>query len=567
VAGDELWVAQGAYQPTLTPTRTISFNLKSGVAIYGGFLGGETLLSQRNFTANITTLTGDLNSDDITVGVNENSHHVINGASANATAILDGFTVAAGNASAANPNDRGGAMLMLSGSNATFRNCNFINNRCTFGGGAGYVNASSPTYFNCIFQNNQGGSFGGAFDTATNCATVFDRCSFIGNTAGRAGALEAFSGCTPTLTNCVFRGNTATGAGGAAMFVSTSTATLRNCTIAGNSATSSGPGILSTGSTVTVHNSVVWGNTGPGSQLSGTTFSVSYSCVQGGFTGAGNVSTDPVFASLAGGDVHLAPGSSAIDAGNNSLLPAGVTVDRDGLPRFIEDPFTPNTCVGTPPLVDMGAFEVQQGAPPPPANNNCASATIITAGSFNFTTLGATTDGPDEPAGCNFNGFSQVSNDIWYRYVAQCNGVATVSLCGASFDAKVAIYGSVCPAGSGLTIACNDDFCGTSPQVSFPVVSGTIYRLRVGGANGAAGTGTMVVSCAIPPACPADIAPAGGNGSVNVDDLLAVINAWGACGDPNNCPADIAPIGPPQGNDVVNVDDLLAVINGWGFCP
>ena len=71
------------------------------------------------------------------------------------------------------------------------------------------------------------------------------------------------------------------------------------------------------------------------------------------------------------------------------------------------------------------------------------------------------------------------------------------------------------------------------------------------------------VDCGEGTPCPPDIAPAGGNGEVNVDDLLAIINAWGPCGDPNNCPADIAPKG---GNDQVNVDDLLAVINGWGLC-
>jgi len=53
------------------------------------------------------------------------------------------------------------------------------------------------------------------------------------------------------------------------------------------------------------------------------------------------------------------------------------------------------------------------------------------------------------------------------------------------------------------------------------------------------------------------------NGLVNVDDLLAVINAWGTCPvRPTFCAADIA--GPPIGNGAVNVDDLLAVINNWG---
>jgi len=61
-------------------------------------------------------------------------------------------------------------------------------------------------------------------------------------------------------------------------------------------------------------------------------------------------------------------------------------------------------------------------------------------------------------------------------------------------------------------------------------------------------------------ACLADIAPPEGNGTVDVDDLLAVLSMWGPCG---GCSSDIAPIG---GNGFVNVDDLLAVINGWGPC-
>ncbi len=60
--------------------------------------------------------------------------------------------------------------------------------------------------------------------------------------------------------------------------------------------------------------------------------------------------------------------------------------------------------------------------------------------------------------------------------------------------------------------------------------------------------------------CRADVAPPGGNGIVNVDDLLVVINNWGA----TSGPADIAP---GCGNGIVNVDDLLAVINAWGACP
>jgi hypothetical protein len=62
--------------------------------------------------------------------------------------------------------------------------------------------------------------------------------------------------------------------------------------------------------------------------------------------------------------------------------------------------------------------------------------------------------------------------------------------------------------------------------------------------------------------CPSDIAPLpNGDGMTDVDDLLLVINSWGAC---SGCPADIAP--QPNGNGQVDVDDLLILINGWGAC-
>jgi hypothetical protein len=63
------------------------------------------------------------------------------------------------------------------------------------------------------------------------------------------------------------------------------------------------------------------------------------------------------------------------------------------------------------------------------------------------------------------------------------------------------------------------------------------------------------------PVCIADIAPPGGDGTVNVADVLLIINSWGPCAAP--CPADIAP---SEGDGEVNVADLLGVINAWGPC-
>ena len=57
-SGDEVWVAEGTYYPTSTSTRTFSFHLETGVAVYGGFDGTETQLSQRDWETNVTVLSG-----------------------------------------------------------------------------------------------------------------------------------------------------------------------------------------------------------------------------------------------------------------------------------------------------------------------------------------------------------------------------------------------------------------------------------------------------------------------------------------------------------------------------
>jgi hypothetical protein len=70
-----------------------------------------------------------------------------------------------------------------------------------------------------------------------------------------------------------------------------------------------------------------------------------------------------------------------------------------------------------------------------------------------------------------------------------------------------------------------------------------------------------------PAACPGDIVASGASaGVVDIDDLLAVISAWGPCpAPPAACPPNIVIIGASA--TVVDIDDLLAVISAWGRCP
>ncbi len=376
-SGDELWVAAGTYLPSVTGVRTAAITLKSGVAVYGGFAGTEATVAERNWTTNVTVISGDLGGNDGSGTLTDNSYHVLIGTGVTSAGVLDGFTIRGGNAngSSASFQDRGGGLYITSG-NPTFRNCIFSGHRCTFGGGAAYVSPGGATFADCQFLNNIGGSFGGAFDTNA-AVTKFDRCFFQGNTAARAGALESFGGASMTLTNCVFVGNTATGSngGGALWMGSNGTVTARNCTFYANSATTLAGCIRNTGGTSTLGNCILWANTGPGgavvaNQISnnGGTTTATYCVVQGTYAGTGNTAADPLFVNAPGGDLRLQSTSAAIDAGSNALVPAGTTTDFAGLPRFVDLPSVADTGSGSAPLVDRGAHETVVPPPPCPAD-------------------------------------------------------------------------------------------------------------------------------------------------------------------------------------------------------
>jgi hypothetical protein len=202
-------------------------------------------------------------------------------------------------------------------------------------------------------------------------------CTFISN-AGERGAGIYNGGSSPALTNCAFIANWAEwssgiGYGGAMCSDGSCTPTLTNCTITANMAPN-GPGLAFLGQDVagTVVNCVIWNGANWLWNDDGSAISITHSDVQGGSAGQGNIDGDPRFVCDPDpgpdgawetdddeyGDLRLAAGSPCIDAGNNDAPGlASIATDLGGNLRFVDDPRTPDTGLGMPPLVDMGAYE------------------------------------------------------------------------------------------------------------------------------------------------------------------------------------------------------------------
>jgi predicted outer membrane repeat protein len=296
----------------------------------------------------------------------------------------------------------GGGVYHIEESAAVVVDCDFENNRA--GEGGGLYTLSSPSHASgCTFIGNvaSGTSFsvGGGMSNYFSDSVVED-CLFRGNHAELGGGGMYCEGENPLFTNLRFEGNEAFGdtegfggglldgyhthstivnctfalnrakKGGAIHEMFASAGTIVNCSFADNRAIKGGTLFINDDSVSTYTNCVVWGST-PTDHVGPIHFE--YGCMSDIGPGmTGSLSIDPLFVRMPSigpdgvwgtddddfGDLHLQLESPCIDAGANRAVPAAVTEDADGAPRFHDMPQTKDTGVGASPLVDMGAFEV-----------------------------------------------------------------------------------------------------------------------------------------------------------------------------------------------------------------
>lgn len=354
IFGDQIWVATGTYKATTTNDENITFVMKNGVNLYGGFSGVETSINQRNINSNPTTLSGDIgalgdNSD------NTNTIMRINNITSGLT--IDGFRIISGRGT-------GCAGIALNNNTGIINvnNCFFFDN---FGGTSGAIFLAfqgnyTVNVFNCDFISNISVN-GVIFTDDSNNNLNVSNCRFKGSVSGGITVLD-FLGGNLTVDKCIVTNNTATQTG---LFLidARSSAKISNTLFAGNSFSesaiifSSSTGVSQIMENVTIshnrktdlindfdstidrangsfqiYNSIIYQNTNPpnnGQIRSGNT--VSNCIVENGYsTGTNILNVNPLFVNpnnlvsapfdCTNYDYKLQNNSQSINYGNNSFV-------------------------------------------------------------------------------------------------------------------------------------------------------------------------------------------------------------------------------------------------------
>ncbi|MBL8132527.1 MAG: hypothetical protein JNL42_11775 [Anaerolineae bacterium] len=368
------------------PDNTLTIALASG-----GYSLGATTTMTATIPANgtqVTTLTDDTTSEGTLrqAVVNANADPASDsidftvGGTIHLTTALPplanagALTINGGGAVTVSGDDSIRVFLIDSGANVTINDLTMTDGLASAGGGlqnSGTLTINHSTVSSSIADTTGGGIYN--LGTLTLNASVV-----VGNGTGVVNGASGgiYSAGPLTLINSTISGNTAGTGGGAGLFT-TSTVTLTNSTVGGNTTTGIGGGINHHGGVITLNNSMIAGNTAidgsgifndgnlnlnnsivadnTGLQCSGDfALSASHSLVEGGGCGIadgvnGNKTGDPALGTFTGspGYFPLNAGSIAIDAGDNALIPVGVTFDQAGNNRIRGG------------IVDMGSFEAQ----------------------------------------------------------------------------------------------------------------------------------------------------------------------------------------------------------------
>ncbi|MHC4088921.1 MAG: right-handed parallel beta-helix repeat-containing protein [Planctomycetota bacterium] len=289
----------------------------------------------------------------------------------------------------------GGGIYNGEQSNPTVMDCMFGENWAYEGGGMYNAN-NTPTVTRCMFVGNEafgnlangwGGRGGGLGNYASDAVVV--ACTFERNRAWRAGGMANLGG-SPTVINCVFSGNSVRRHHGGGMYNGGSSPIIVNCVFVGNSAEEDGGGIYegsgcqstvtncsfagnlaSSGagmacfssatnpSSVVMTNCILWDGGDEITHSVYSTITITYSDIQGGWPGDGNIDADPLFVPGPVGCLYLSQ-TAAGQAADSPCLDAGsdtaANMDLDTMTTRSDESVDAG-------IVDMGYHHPVSGLP------------------------------------------------------------------------------------------------------------------------------------------------------------------------------------------------------------
>lgn len=279
----DIWLAKGIYYPDtsgLVDKHKASFNLRNNVAIYGGFIGNEISIQQRDIGSNLTVLSGNYGKTEDASG---RSYTVIKSIYLDSTAVIDGVSIADGYFYSFFSNGEGGGVYM-SNSNMILSN-SIIQNNVSLNGGGIYLDNSNPSIINTIIQDNRADYGGGVYLWKSNPSIInsnifsnkakygagsyisysnpyFQSTKIINNSSFEGGGGMILLSSNPKIVNSIIANNAVEyglGVGGG-IYCSSSNPTILNSLIANNKSGYLGAGIYSMYSSPSIINTIVWDN-------------------------------------------------------------------------------------------------------------------------------------------------------------------------------------------------------------------------------------------------------------------------------------------------------------------
>lgn len=231
-SGEEIWIRNGVYYPGQQDSST--FIIPGGISIYGGFVGFENLLSDRNLQNAATIFSGDIG---VVGDSSDNVWHLVKIFNTTLPILMDGIHFTGGSAWTGVTHSggyRGGAIWMQN-ANLELSNCQFTRNYGRLGG-AIYQSGGQLQIRDCLFDGNRAETdFGGAIASGGNASLEVWDSRFQHNYARWGGAITYNASGNFRILRSILHSNKSTESG-SAIYVSgaVDTMDISNCLMLAN---------------------------------------------------------------------------------------------------------------------------------------------------------------------------------------------------------------------------------------------------------------------------------------------------------------------------------------------